>query len=167
MHATRNFLAVAGIFVLACAAIARAADKPPDLDALKAKAEAFRDTPEKADALAELAKALWQTDPDAALRYGEQGLALSERLNHDRGRAASLNAVGVVHFLRGDNERALPLLERSLALHRATGNANSAGRVAANLGHLHAAASRHAQALAAYELAAQLSAQTDNRLVRS
>ena len=159
MHATRNFLAVAGIVVLACAAIARAAGKPPDVDALKAKAEAFRDTPEKADSLAELAKALWQTDPDAALRYGEQGLALSERLNHDRGRAANLNAVGVVHFLRGDNERALPLLERSLALHRATGNANSAGRVAANLGHLHAAASRHAEALAAYELAAQLSAQ--------
>ncbi|MBK9117418.1 MAG: tetratricopeptide repeat protein [Betaproteobacteria bacterium] len=158
MHACRNLLAAAGIVMLACAHVAHA-EKAPDLVDLKAKAEAFRDTPEKADALAELAKALWQTDPDAALRYGEQGLALSERLNHDRGRAANLNAVGVVHYLRGDNERALPLLERSLALHRTTGNVNSAGRVAANIGHLHAAASRHAEALAAYEQAAQLSAQ--------
>ena len=157
MPRPRPPILLAALCALLCAAPVRAAEPAPDVAALKAKAEAFRDTPEKADALAALAKALWQTDPDAALRYGEQGLALAERLDHDRGRAANLNAIGVVHYLRGDSERARPLLERSLALHRKTGNLNSAGRVAANLGHLHASASRNAEALAAYELAATLS----------
>ena len=141
---------------LALASGARAADPPPDPEALKREASAARDTPQKAAALAALAKHHWQTDQDAALRYGTDGLAVADRINDDRGRAANLNAVGIVHYLRGDYDRAKPMLERALALHESTGSAREAGRVAANLGHLHSALNRADEALAAYARAEAL-----------
>src|SRR5512139_1881506 len=111
----RALAAVAGLCAVLCLAGARAADPPPDPVALQRQAEAFGDSAAKADALAELAKLEWQTDPDAALRHAEEGLRIALRLGHDRGRAANLNAIGVVHYLRGDYERARGLLEESLA----------------------------------------------------
>jgi tetratricopeptide (TPR) repeat protein len=150
--------AAAGLCAALCIAGACAANPPPDPVALKRQAEAFGDSAAKADALAELAKLEWQTDPDAALRHAEEGLRIAVRVGHDRGRAASLNAIGVVHYLRGDYERARGFLEQSLALHKRTGNTKSAGSVAANLGHLDVALSRHAEALALYEQAVELSA---------
>lgn len=135
---------------------ARAADPPPDPETLKREAASPRDTREKAAALAALAKLNWQTDPDAALRYGTEGLALAERLGDDPGRAANLNAIGVVHYLRGDYDRARPLLERAQALYEAAGDPKEAGRVAANLGHLHSAVNRHDEALASYATATAL-----------
>jgi class 3 adenylate cyclase/tetratricopeptide (TPR) repeat protein len=155
----RTLAAAVGLCAALCAAHAQAADPPPDPVALRHQAEAFMDSPAKVDALAELAKLEWQTDPDAALRHGEEGLRIAERLGYDRGRAASLNAIGVVHYLRGDYERARGALEESLALHKRTGNTKGAGSVAANLGHLNVAVSRHAEALALYEQAVALSAQ--------
>ena len=139
-------------FIGLCAALgfahAHATDPPPDRAVLKQRAEALGDSTAKVDALAELAKLEWQTDPATALRHGEEGLRIAERLGYDRGRAASLNAIGVVHYLRGDYERARGLLEEALALHQSTGNTKSAGSVAANQEHLQAAVSRHAEATA-------------------
>lgn len=156
LHRSRSLVAIIGLCVGLCAVPARADETAPNAEALKRQAEAFQDSKEKADALAELSKLHWQTDPDAALRYAQEGLQIAERLRYDRGRAANLNAVGIVHYLRGDFERAQPLLEEALVLHQSTGNLKSAGRVAANVGHLHAAVSRHAEALAFYEQAAAL-----------
>ncbi len=158
MHRPRSLVAIIGLCVGLCAVPARADETAPNAEALKRQAGAFQDSKEKADALAELSKLHWQTDPDAALRYAQEGLQIAERLRYDRGRAANLNAVGIVHYLRGDFERAQPLLEEALVLHQSTGNLKSAGRVAANIGHLHAAVSRHAEALALYEQAAALGA---------
>lgn len=135
---------------------ARAEEPRPDPEELRRQASAVQDTPQKARAFSDLAKLHWQTDPDAALRYGEEGLQVADRIHDDRGRATNLNAIGIVHYLRGDYDKALPLLERSLALHESTGSLESAGRVAANLGHLHAAVSRHAEALDFYAKAASL-----------
>ena len=134
----------------------RGEEAAPDAVALKRAASASADSREKADSLAVLAKLNWQTDPDAALRYANEGLAVSERLRHDRGRAANLNAIGVVHYLRGDYEAARPRLVEALALHEATGDVRSAGRVAANVAHLAAALSRHDEARAYYDRAAAL-----------
>lgn len=158
MRPLQIFVAVAALCLALGPITVPAADPAADRAALKREAEASGDSAAKVDALAALAKLEWQTDPEAALRHAEEGLRIAERLNYDKGRAASLNGIGVAHYLRGEIERARPLLERSLALYRATGNLKSAGSVAANLGHLQAAESRHAEAIALYEQAADLSA---------
>ena len=154
MH-LRRIRAIALCLALACG-VAGAVEPAPDEAALARQASAERDTPEKAAALAALAKLRWQTDQEAALRYGRQGLAVAERIGDDRGRAANLNAIGIVHYLRGEYDEARPLLERALALYEATGVAKEGGRVAANLGHLHSAVNRYDEALASYAKAAAL-----------
>ncbi|HEY8245297.1 MAG TPA: adenylate/guanylate cyclase domain-containing protein [Casimicrobiaceae bacterium] len=152
----QRLLASAASIALALAlGVAFAADPAPDVEALKRDAAASRDTPQKAAALAGLAKLNWQTDQEAALKYANEGLAIADRIGDDRTRAANLNAIGVVRYLRGEYDAAKPLLERAVALNEATGNPKEAGRVAANLGHLHAAQSRDDDALAAYRRAAE------------
>ena len=151
----QRLLAYAASIALGLAlGVAHAADPPPDPEALKREAAAARDTPAKAAALAALAKLHWQTDQEAALKYANEGLAIAERVGDDRGRAANLNAIGVVRYLRGEYDAARPLLERAVALNESTNNPKEAGRVAANLGHLHAAQNRNDDALAAYRRAA-------------
>ena len=149
------FVALVAAAVLAAGTL-RAQESPPDAAALERVARSPRDSAAKADALAELAKLHWQTDADASLRYAREGLALSERLGHDRGRAANLNAIGIVHYLRGEYDAAKPLLLDALALHEKTGNTRSAGRVAANVAHLASALSGHDEARRYYERAAAL-----------
>jgi adenylate cyclase len=155
--AVQRLLAYAASIAL-CLALgaARAADPPPDVEALKRDAAVVRDSPQKALALAALSKLNWQTDQEAALKYANEGLAIGDRIGDDRARAANLNAIGAVHLLRGEYDAAQPLLERAVALNEATGNAKEAGRVAANLGHLHAARNDNDAALAAYARAAGL-----------
>ena len=154
MHLRRN-RAIALCLAFACGVVG-AVEPAPDEATLARQASAERDTPEKAAALAALAKLRWQTDQEAALRYGRQGLAVAERIGDDRGRAANLNAIGIVHYLRGEYDQARPLLERALALYEASGIAKEGGRVAANLGHLHSAVNRYDEALASYAKAAAL-----------
>ena len=152
----QRLLAYAALIALCLApGFARAADPPPDVAALKRDAAAARDSPQKAAALAALAKLNWQTDQAAALKYADEGLGVADRIGDDKGRAANLNAIGVVHYLRGEYDDAQPRLERAVVLNERTGNFREAGRVAANLGHLHAARNDNAAALAAYTRAAE------------
>jgi class 3 adenylate cyclase len=155
---------VAAAFVLALSLLAasfasparaqsRAAEAPPDPAAIQRRSEAAADTPDKAEALAERGKLLWQSDPDAALRYAREGLALAERLRDDHARASNLNVTGVVHYLRGDYDVARPLLGQAIALYEATGDARSAGRTAANLAHLESASNRYDEARRGYDRA--------------
>ena len=87
--------------------------------------------------------------PGGGAQVRQRGPAIADRIGDDRSRAANLNAIGVVHYLRGEYDAAQPLLERAVVLNEATGNLKEAGRVAANLGHLHAAQNRDDDALAA------------------
>ena len=64
--------------------------QPPDPVALRHQAEAFMDSPAKVDALAELAKLEWQTDPDAALRHGEEGLRIGRLIGQLNGDATEV-----------------------------------------------------------------------------
>jgi hypothetical protein len=127
--AVQRLLAYAASIALCLAlgaalAVAFAADPPPDVEALKRDAAAVRDSPQKAMALAALAKLNWQTDQEAALRYANEGLAIADRIGDDRARAANLNAIGAVHLLRGEYDAARR--SGAVALNEATGNAKEA-----------------------------------------
>ncbi|HJW73224.1 MAG TPA: adenylate/guanylate cyclase domain-containing protein [Geothrix sp.] len=134
----------------------RSENSVPAPETLKMQAGATNDTPAKVDALAELSRLNWQSDPQEAQRLAAEGRAIAERLHYRKGLAACLNSLGAVQNIQGKFDQALPLFLEAAKLYEEDGNLLKAGRSIANMGHVHAAQSRNAEALACYERATVL-----------
>ncbi len=99
---------------------------------------------------------------EAAL-YGEQTLELFEKIEDERGRAASSNNVGLAALAQGDLVRARVMFERALALNRSTGAEFSVVTSLLNLGYVALYEGDGARAAELSEHAAALGRRVDNR----
>lgn len=68
----------------------------------------------RVEVLINLCTVHWNTDPDSALFYANNALALSKDLNYLRGVGMALNYIGVVYFYRADYKNADAYLKQSI-----------------------------------------------------
>jgi tetratricopeptide (TPR) repeat protein len=85
-----------------------------------------------------------------ALELSEQALVIFRRLGDSRGKALTLNGLGLTQARAGDEAGALDSYETAVALLTELGESHGAGRVLANLGALHRGQGHDAQARAAW-----------------
>jgi CHAT domain-containing protein len=85
-----------------------------------------------------------------------QALAEAERSGDDAALATVLGSLGSAYLLAGQEDRARPALQRSLALSRQHGLAGIEAATLINLGNLLVAEARHGEALDAYDASAGL-----------
>jgi tetratricopeptide (TPR) repeat protein len=74
---------------------------------------------------------------DEAIALGEQALEIFQALEDRRGKALTLNGIGLAQARIGDEAGAIDSLEMAVALLTELGDSHGAGRVLANLGALH------------------------------
>jgi len=71
---------------------------------------------DKIQVLYELGKAYWEIDPHKTIEYGNEALALSQKLKNKKGEAQALNSIGVGNYYLGNYDVALRFLKQSLEI---------------------------------------------------
>jgi serine phosphatase RsbU (regulator of sigma subunit)/Tfp pilus assembly protein PilF len=84
--------------------------------------------------LNELCWELKFSEPEKAKDYGQQALALSEKLQYTKGIVRALTRLGVVHVTQGEQSEALDYFMKALQLNEKTGNLQSAAAILNNIG---------------------------------
>jgi serine phosphatase RsbU (regulator of sigma subunit)/Tfp pilus assembly protein PilF len=82
----------------------------------------------------------WDTSYEnipAGLKYSQEALALSEKLNYDQGRMVSWNIIGTIYDDQGEYEKAIDAHHKSLAISERTGKRYSQATSWMNIGNLH------------------------------
>ena len=98
-----------------------------------------------------------------ALAHAEEGLRMAEEADHDFSIMIAIWGLGSLHVVRGHPDRAVPVLERGLAIERFAGLAILSPLVAAPLGAAYALLGRLGDALSLLEAAVERA--TASRLV--
>ncbi|MFL9484288.1 DUF3856 domain-containing protein [Chitinophagaceae bacterium LWZ2-11] len=89
--------------------------------ALLPKVTAIEDT-NKASVLLNLSFAYFAIDPDLGIHYGEQALALTEKLKWKKGTAKSLTALGADYWAKNDFIRALDYYRKGIKIYEEIGD---------------------------------------------
>ncbi len=90
-------------------------------------------------------------DFPGGIAHGEEAVAIAEAADHDYSRVLAAWGLGTLHVVRGDPERAIPVLERALVLIRMTGTLLLFPFVATPLGAAYALAGRVDEAVTLLE----------------
>jgi tetratricopeptide (TPR) repeat protein len=78
-----------------------------EIDSLKKLLAVTDDGPKRINLLEGLSYAYLSSYPDTSLKYALEGLQLAKDINHRKGEAICINALGNVYFHIGDNAKAL------------------------------------------------------------
>ena len=103
-------------------------------------------------------------EPQQALDYYKQALALHQAVGDRSGEDATLNNIGVVYHLLGEMQQVLDCYENSLALSRAMGNWSSEAITLNNIAEAYYSLGEPQQALDYHKQALALSRATNNRV---
>jgi len=68
----------------------------------------------RANILYSLSKAYWGSNPEAALKYANQTLSLSEKIGYKKGIGNAWNSLGAIHLFKGDYMPAREMFQKSL-----------------------------------------------------
>ena len=85
---------------------------------------------------------------DAAIAHGQEGISLAESVQHAFSLSVGCHFLGYIYVLRGDLRKAIPLIERALAVARDWTLTWFSPYITAALGYVYALSSRGAEGLA-------------------
>lgn len=145
---------IVALTLLAGGVVAQDPTLVPDLRA--ALSEDLADTT-RAQVLVKLCFNLTRSQPDSALYYGEQGLALAERIKDAKSIADARNNLGWLAVMQGDLKKGEAELNKALELFTRIGNAAYISVVRSNLGWLAERKGDRAGALKEFQEALKLS----------
>jgi adenylate cyclase len=86
------------------------------IDSLQTLLKTAKQDTNKANILYQLSKSYWSNNPDKAMDYAKQTLALSEKINYKKGIGNSYNSMGYIIMVKGDCLPALDLFKKSLKI---------------------------------------------------
>ncbi len=106
-------------------------DLNQDAQELEAQLESLgtEDSPERADLLAQFARAVYIDDPPKARTANQEALEMSRRLGYDKGIAYSLYYMGFGEYLRSDLEKATALLLEAEQMMKSLNEENGLGLI--------------------------------------
>jgi two-component system, NtrC family, sensor kinase len=111
----------------------------------------------RVNVLTDLSYALRSHRPDSALKVGEEALKLSEETGNSYAAAAASNAIGSVHWLRGDFPQALKMYRKSLNIGEAGSYSEIIAKASINIGNIYWSQKDTANALKQYQWGLQIS----------
>ncbi|MBK9013102.1 MAG: tetratricopeptide repeat protein [Saprospiraceae bacterium] len=110
----------------------------------------------QADFINEHFYTFYSNNYDQAVALGEQALSIAERQNMPSVKALTLKNIGVVHYLKGDYEKALTHYQRSLDLYESLKDLVGEGNVLREMANYFKKTGQHDKALVNLEKAIQL-----------
>ncbi len=149
-----RLLSIVALTLIASGVVAQDPTLAPDL-----RVALSRDLPDttRAQVLVKLCFNLTRSQPDSARYFGEQGLALAERIKDDKSIADAHNNLGWLAVMQGDLKKGEAELNRALELFTRIGNAAYISVVRSNLGWLAERKGDRAGALKEFQEALKLS----------
>ncbi len=118
---------------------------------------------EKIHLLNELGKTYWGVDSEKSFDYATQALKLSEEENYMKGKAQSLNNIGVCHYFQSDYDTALEYFFQSLKLREEIGDKTDIVGSYNNIGIIYDDLGNYDKALEFYQKALQLFEELDDK----
>ncbi|MBK8847120.1 MAG: tetratricopeptide repeat protein [Bacteroidetes bacterium] len=100
---------------------------------LKIKSPSQYDTT-AANILIKLSIAFWNSNPDKAMDYANQCLALSEQIGYEKGIGNAYNSLGTINNMKGDYLPALEFYKKALKVREQTGDKRSIAASYNNIG---------------------------------
>lgn len=118
---------------------------------------------QKVKILNELYKFYRNKDPKRALRYTESALELAEEINDQKGRAASLNNVGVFYRNTGNYDKALEYFIIALKIEESIDHKEGMVNALSNIGNIYSLKGNYERALQHFEESLKIIRQLDNK----
>lgn len=107
-------------------------------------------------ALNRLAFLLRYSEPDSAMFYAEEALALARRIAFEKGEANCLNSIGTIHYRRGEFTEAIEVHQQALRIRERIGDRTGVGVSYINLGNIYSEQNNDLLALDLYRKAGDI-----------
>ena len=107
------------------------------VDSLQNELPSAREDTNKVNLLAELSKQMVQFDPDKGIEYGNDALALSNKLNWDKGISKALLSLGANYSGKGKYDQAKEYYEKSLKKIKETGDLTETANIINHIAMVH------------------------------
>jgi len=116
-----------------------------------------------ANILSELSSAYWNSNPDTAMYYANQCLALSEQIGYKKGIGRAYHSMGVIHFNKSDYVSALDFYKESLKNVEESGDKYGIARSLNSVGVVYQYMGNYTEALKNYFTALKIFEETGNK----
>jgi adenylate cyclase len=103
-----------------------------------------------ANILNNLSYAYWGSNPDTAMYYANQCLALSEQIGYKKGMGRAYNGMGVINANKGDYSKALAYHKKALAIRTGANDKKGIGTSYNNIGNIYYYQGNYPEALKSY-----------------
>lgn len=103
-------------------------------DSLKSVLTTLGDDTTKVNVLLEIGSQLFRSQPDEAIRYSEDAIALSEKVNFPKGQAYALKNIGLAYYIKGNYPEVLNYWQQSLSVFQSIGDQLGISNLLNNLG---------------------------------
>lgn len=110
---------------------------PQDPEQLRIELDQAKEDTQKVLLLAQLANSLFQSDPNQAMKYCEEGELLAQKLDFQRGLGEIYLSMGNICHIRGDQPKQLDYYLRSLKIREEIGDRLGIGHCYNNLGNFY------------------------------
>lgn len=133
------------------------------VDSLEKFVKTSPDDTTKARALNEIGYYYSDRSPDKALKFVEQGLALSEKLDFKVGVGISYNYMGMIYRIKGDFEKALEACEKSIRAYEQTWEKASMAAALSSMGNVYVEQGDYDKAYEKFLAALEIFAKIDDK----
>ena len=127
------------------------------VDSLQTILEAEMQDSNKVKILNRLSHAYLGNNPDKAMDYARQSLALSGQIGYEKGIASSYNSIGNIFYLKGDFPEALKNYSVSLKINEEIGQKKNIASAYNNIGNIYKQQGNYPEALKQYSTALKIS----------
>lgn len=104
----------------------------------------------RVDVLNEIGDALYRSDPERAIQYGNEAKNLAEMINYPSGQALALKNLGLGYYMQGIYAEALRYWEPALELYEALGDERMTANLQGNVGAIYYAFGKNLDAIELY-----------------
>lgn len=104
----------------------------------------------RVNVLNEIADALFRTDPDGALQYGNEAKELAEMINYPKGEALAYKNLGLGFYMQGEYSEAFRNWEPSLVIYRELGDNQLVANLLSNMGAVYHSIGKNVEAIEHY-----------------
>lgn len=136
----------------------------PEIDSLKKVIAGLDDDSLKVNTLIALSSQYLNTDLQEAIRYGNEAVALSEKVSFKKGEAYAYKAVGLGHFTQANYPEAAVQFQHSLTLFEEMGMKGGIANLLSNLGVIYFNIGDDTKAIDYYLRSLKLAEEIDDKL---
>ncbi|MEW6467567.1 MAG: tetratricopeptide repeat protein [Bacteroidota bacterium] len=133
------------------------------VDSLLKLVATLPDDTNKANALYQLSRQYWNSNPDTVILYGNKLLVLARKLDYKKGLAGAFNTIGVAHSDMAEFDSAVAYYLQAEKHYRAFNNLQGAGMILNNIGVVYKKQGKLDEAISYYLQALKIAEETSDK----